>query len=208
MENKEPDGQGKKLSRTTLTFYIVALFSVAIALIMISYVAQSRANRQLESLSTQLSEQQNATLGVSQKMENLQSQFDNLNKVLDKVRNELGNEQAKTDIAGAARTRMEERKIYAELIEVYSLLLADKTAEAKEKLDGIQNEYGEERLTGESDNSFSQDIAIQFSLAREKVNSAQELDTQTEVNQENESKETNAEATDAGDGSAEFSEQK
>ena len=31
----------KKLSRTTLTFYIVGLFSVAIALILISYVAQA-----------------------------------------------------------------------------------------------------------------------------------------------------------------------
>ena len=30
----------KKLSRTTLTFYIVGLFSVAIALILISYVAR------------------------------------------------------------------------------------------------------------------------------------------------------------------------
>ena len=37
----------KKLSRTTLTFYIVGLFSVAIALILISYVAQARADRQV-----------------------------------------------------------------------------------------------------------------------------------------------------------------
>ena len=50
-EQKKPVSQEqpeKKLSRTTLTFYIVALFSVAIALILISYVAQSRADRQLE----------------------------------------------------------------------------------------------------------------------------------------------------------------
>lgn len=38
----------KKLSRTTLTFYIVGLFSVAIALILISYVAQARAYRQVD----------------------------------------------------------------------------------------------------------------------------------------------------------------
>ena len=48
----------KKLSRTTLTFYIVGLFSVAIALILISYVAQARADRQVENLSSQLNEQQ------------------------------------------------------------------------------------------------------------------------------------------------------
>ena len=46
----------KKLSRTTLTFYIVGLFSVAIALILISYVAQARADRQVETLSSQLND--------------------------------------------------------------------------------------------------------------------------------------------------------
>ena len=46
-QNKQPEQNKpeKKLSRTTLTFYIVGLFSVAIALILISYVAQSRADR-------------------------------------------------------------------------------------------------------------------------------------------------------------------
>ena len=39
-EQNKPE---KKLSRTTLTFYIVGLFSVAIALILISYIAQARA---------------------------------------------------------------------------------------------------------------------------------------------------------------------
>ena len=59
-QNKQPEQQPeqqpaceKKLSRTTLTFYIVGLFSVAIALILISYVAQARADRQLDSLTDQ-----------------------------------------------------------------------------------------------------------------------------------------------------------
>ena len=55
-QNKQPEQNKpeKKLSRTTLTFYIVGLFSVAIALILISYVAQSRADKQVENLSSQL----------------------------------------------------------------------------------------------------------------------------------------------------------
>ena len=50
-QNKQPEQNKpeKKLSRTTLTFYIVGLFSVAIALILISYVAQSRADKTLDS---------------------------------------------------------------------------------------------------------------------------------------------------------------
>ena len=58
-QNKQPEQNKpeKKLSRTTLTFYIVGLFSVAIALILISYVAQSRADKQVENLSSQLTQQ-------------------------------------------------------------------------------------------------------------------------------------------------------
>ena len=66
----------KKLSRTTLTFYIVGLFSVAIALILISYVAQARADRQVENLSSQLNEQQTVAQGATQKVADLQQQFD------------------------------------------------------------------------------------------------------------------------------------
>ena len=70
------DNPEKKLSRTTLTFYIVGLFSVAIALILISYVAQARADRQLDTLTDQLTEQQTVAQGATQKVEDLQSQYD------------------------------------------------------------------------------------------------------------------------------------
>ena len=68
-QNKQPEQNKpeKKLSRTTLTFYIVGLFSVAIALILISYVAQSRADKQVENLSSQLTQQQTVAQGATQK---------------------------------------------------------------------------------------------------------------------------------------------
>ena len=79
MDEQKKPGQPKpekKLSRTTLTFYIVGLFSVAIALILISYVAQTRADRQLDTLTDQLNEQQTVAQGATQKMEDLQKQYD------------------------------------------------------------------------------------------------------------------------------------
>ncbi len=176
MDKKEPDGHGKRLSRTTLTFYIVALFSVAIALIMISYVAQSKANKQLENLSTQLSEQQTAALGVSQKMENLQTQYDELNRAIDNVRRELGNEQAKTDVVGATKKRMEERDVYARLMRVNALLLKDDIAGAETELAWLDSEYGEKRLLGESDDGFSKDISEQYTTAKEMIRTALEED--------------------------------
>ena len=91
----------KKLSRTTLTFYIVGLFSVAIALILISYVAQARADRQLDTLTNQLNEQQTVAQGATQKMEDLQAQYDAQSAALDKVREVLDTELAKTDVVSA-----------------------------------------------------------------------------------------------------------
>ena len=74
-QNKQPEQNKpeKKLSRTTLTFYIVGLFSVAIALILISYVAQSRADKQVKNLSSQLTQQQTVAQGATQKVEDYRS---------------------------------------------------------------------------------------------------------------------------------------
>ena len=110
-QNKQPEQNKpeKKLSRTTLTFYIVGLFSVAIALILISYVAQSRADKQVENLSSQLTQQQTVAQGATQKVEDLQKQYDIQNTALDKARKTLDSEQAATDVVGATEQRTEER---------------------------------------------------------------------------------------------------
>ncbi len=161
------DNHEKKLSRKTLTFYIVALFSVAIALIMISYVAQSRANEQVANLSTQLNEQQTVAQGVSKKMEDLQKRYDEQTTALDRMRDELGTEQAKTDIVGAVKAVMEERDIYRKLLNVYSLILSEQTDKALEEYNKLETEYGAERLEGQSENSYSEELVSMYKSARE-----------------------------------------
>jgi len=169
---KEPDGQKqeKKLSRTTLTFYSFGLFSVAIALIMISYVAQARADVQLEHLSTQLNEQQTVAQGISQKMYDLQKQFDVQSKALDDVRTTLDNELAKTDIVSATRQRMEERDVYARLARVNAHLLTENLEEAEKELAALTEQYGEERLLGTAqENAFDTEISEMLLAARQRV---------------------------------------
>lgn len=109
-EKKKPEQPKpeKKLSRTTLTFYIVGLFSVAIALILISYVAQARADKQLDSLSDQLTEQQTVAQGVTQKMEDLQKQYDALSEEVSIARKALGleeNETVQPDMVSTAHSK-------------------------------------------------------------------------------------------------------
>lgn len=186
-QNKQPEQNKpeKKLSRTTLTFYIVGLFSVAIALILISYVAQSRADKQVENLSSQLTQQQTVAQGATQKVEDLQKQYDIQNTALDKVRKTLDNEQAATDVVGATEQRMEECEVYQYLAQIgVSLAAAKQTADARKTYDEMLTKYSEERLMGSSEDGFDENISKLFQSVKaaleqaEKAQDAEPNDTE------------------------------
>lgn len=171
-EKKKPEPKPeKKLSRTTLTFYIVGLFSVAIALILISYVAQARADRQLDTLTDQLNEQQTVAQGATQKVEDLQAQFDAQSAALDKVREVLDTELAETDVVGATEQRMEERDVYALLARINAQLLADNQSDAKQAYDELVQKYGEDRLLGNTEDGFDADINKLFEAVQQQMDS-------------------------------------
>ena len=175
-QNKQPEQNKpeKKLSRTTLTFYIVGLFSVAIALILISYVAQSRADKQVKNLSSQLTQQQTVAQGATQKVEDLQKQYDMQNTALDKVRKTLDNEQAATDVVGATERRMEEREVYQYLAQIGVSLAAKQTADARKTCDEMLTKYSEERLMGSSEDGFDENISKLFQSAKSELDQAEQ----------------------------------
>lgn len=175
-QNKQPEQNKpeKKLSRTTLTFYIVGLFSVAIALILISYVAQSRADKQVENLSSQLTQQQTVAQGATQKVEDLQKQYDIQNTALDKVRKTLDSEQAATDVVGATEQRMEEREVYQYLAQIGVSLAAKQTADARKTCDEMLTKYSEERLLGISEDGFDENISKLFQSVKAALEQAEQ----------------------------------
>ena len=129
----------KKLSRTTLTFYIVGLFSVAIALILISYVAQARADRQVENLSSQLNEQQTVAQGATQKVADLQQQFDLQSST-------LGTEQAKTDVVGATQNLRDREQMLEMLVAAEQAVIDDDMEQLNYLLEGIRDAFSEDKL--------------------------------------------------------------
>lgn len=175
-QNKQPEQNKpeKKLSRTTLTFYIVGLFSVAIALILISYVAQSRADKQVENLSSQLTQQQTVAQGATQKVEDLQKQSDIQNTALDKVRKTLDSEQAATDVVGATEQRMEEREVYQYLAQIGVSLAAKQIADARKTCDEMLTKYSEERLLGSSEDGFDKNISKLFQSVKAALEQAEQ----------------------------------
>lgn len=135
----------KKLSRTTLTFYIIGLCAVAIALILISYVAQSRADKQLDTLADQLSEQQSVAQGITQKMEDLQKQLDDLTQQDEAVRQTLGLD-ATQSVAEAVAALREREQVLELLVNAEEAARTGDRAGLADLLDGFADAWGEEKL--------------------------------------------------------------
>lgn len=180
MEEQKTSGaepQEKKLSRTTLTFYITGLCLVAIALILISYVAQSRSAKQLENLNTQLSEQQTAAQGAAQKMEVLQKQLDEQQKLIDQLGALYDADAA--GLADAAQQSADEHDAYALLARINAQLLAENEQDAQDAYDELVKTFGEERLRGVGEHAFGAEInklfeAVQARFAADEPQQADE----------------------------------
>lgn len=174
-EKKMPETQKqeKKLSRTTLTFYIIGLFSVAIALILISYVAQVRSDKQLENLNTKLSEQQTVAQGATQKMEDMQKQLDAQDVALNAVRESLATEEAQSNIASAAAHMMDEKNAATVLARAWQKLSEGDEQGAKTLYESLISTYGENRMLAKSadkpEENMSADVAASFEALGKKL---------------------------------------
>lgn len=135
--------QQKKQASHFMAFYVVALFSIALVLILLSYLTQARADDQIAHAKTQLEEQVSATQGIQAKMEVLQ---------------EASNEQAQqiTALQEALKNTETEKKTLEQKIKAQSGLLRaceyarreDGLEQMKAELDALEAEFGLEALDG------------------------------------------------------------
>lgn len=142
------DKPEKKLSRTALTFYIVGLFSIAVALILISYIFQVRSDRQLADLSTKLSDQQKVAQGVNQKVEDLQKQLDEKTKLVGDVKTALGTDGSDAEIAAVAKDAADRSDALLVLLKIQSALQKDEKDNAKRLYDELTAKFTAARLDG------------------------------------------------------------
>lgn len=138
--------QEKKISRKTLTFYIISLCTVAIALIMISYVVQVRTDKQLDNLSTKLSEQQTVAQGAAERVEVLQKQITEQSDELEKIRILLGIKGTNTEITKEIENIQKQRDAAYDLLLIEKALKNNETEIAKETLHSMQQKYKKEEL--------------------------------------------------------------
>ncbi len=87
--------RSRQKSRKIFVFYIVGLFCVALALILLSYVMQAHANQQLEDLGAQLTEQTDAAAGAKARADQMQAIIDAMQEQVDEYQQQT-DEQNRT----------------------------------------------------------------------------------------------------------------
>lgn len=154
MESKQPDEPQepqKKQSKRFLAVYIIGLFSVALVLILLSYLTQVRAGKQLEALNSQLNAQTSAVQGAEQRMQNLQATLEEQNRKLQEQKAQLAALaaifQGEGEMADQAKLLQERYIALDALQQVRRKLEAGDQEGARTLLAKMTASYGESRLT-------------------------------------------------------------
>lgn len=141
--DEQKNTEQKKQASHFMAFYVVGLFSIALVLILLSYLTQTRADDQIAHAETRLQEQVSATQGIQAKMEVLQ---------------EANNDQAQRIAAleqslsrAMDENEMLEKRAEAQegLIKACQLARSEESwPQMNEELDRLAQEYGLEALDG------------------------------------------------------------
>ena len=141
--DEQKNTEQKKQASHFMAFYVVGLFSIALVLILLSYLTQTRADDQIAHAETRLQEQVSATQGIQAKMEVLQ---------------EANNDQAQRIAAleqslsrAMDENEMLEKRAEAQegLIKACQLARSEESwPQMHEELDRLAQEYGLEALDG------------------------------------------------------------
>lgn len=178
-EMEKDTEQQKRHSRRFMIFYVIALFSIALVLIFLSYLTQVRASRQVASISDELNEQTTVAQGAQQKMEDLQTQAQEQQKQLEAV-----NEQVKqlrellgvgedADLLEEVQQVMDERDALDLLAEAESEMAVDNVENAKIKFKQLTDQFSEERLNGTAENAvFTGHTAALYLALKEQLAAA------------------------------------
>ena len=159
-ENNKPAEQNPcekhQESKKYLVFYVIGLFCVALALILLSYVSQVRADKRLSELSTQLDTQTSAVQGANARVEVLQQSVEEQTKLLnelDKLMKQTNTDNT-DDMLAALEKLSDQKKVLYEMLLAQQELEQSRVADAKTRVDKLVTDYGLEKLNGTDANAL------------------------------------------------------
>lgn len=159
----------KKVSKRYLAFYIIGLFCVALVLILLSYVTQLRADRQLASMNSELAQRDTTVQGVQEKMVALQGALEERTAALEEAQEKLQAVGAALepgegeDLTVLLEQRLDERDAYYQMALLENAAAAGDAATATACISYLESTYGSGRLDGTAENAvFTGALAARY----------------------------------------------
>lgn len=170
MEDKKDTGAKKdnacekhQESKKFLVFYVIGLFCVALALILLSYVSQVRADRRLNELSNQLTTQTSAVEGANARLQVLQHSVEEQGRVLneqqktlDALMKQTGTDSVEDMVSAVERLELQKKVLY-ELTMVQQEIAQNRIPSAKLRLQAMVKTYTLEALNGTAKDALLKD---------------------------------------------------
>ncbi len=159
-EHKSPEQ--KKQASHFMAFYVVALFSIALVLILLSYLTQVRADDQVAHAETQLQEQVSATQGIQAKMEIIQEASNEQAQQIAVLEEALAEAEEETELLDK-RADAQER-----LLRACGYALDGQTEQLSAELEAMLRVYSLDELDGSSPEKlvWSAENAVLFGRLR------------------------------------------
>lgn len=162
MEEKKKDTnceqEQKKISKRYLAFYIIGLFSVALVLILLSYITQLRADRQLASMNSALEQKDTTVQGVQAKVTALQDtvtkqeeKLKQTNDTLEELRTALKASE-EDELTAILQQRLDERDAYYQMTLLENAAAVGDTHTAQNCIQHLETTYAG-RLDGSTEHA-------------------------------------------------------
>ena len=165
MEEKKHDCEQHK-SKRYLAFYIIGLFSVALVIILLSYLTQLRADRELANMNTALAQKDTTVQGVQEKVAALQDKVEEQSEQIKKLESQLAGVRTELELeAGENLTAVLQQRMdaYSQLLAFEQAVAHEDHEAAQECIDYLEHTYGAGRLDGTADNAvFSDAMAERY----------------------------------------------
>lgn len=155
--------KSRQKSRKVFVFYIVALFSVALVIILASYVLQSHQQQQLNEQIDVAEGAKNRMQKVQAELDALQESVDDLQKELEETKEQLSQAQADKEKAEeSVEEKQEHLKAFNLFWQLEKAYQSGDEEEAKELISEMDQAYGRENLTDSSKAPLKKDAANEY----------------------------------------------
>lgn len=167
----------KQKSKKFLAVYIIGLFSVALVLILLSYLTQVRANQQVDALGHQLTQQANVAEGAKANAEKLQKRVTEQEQELAALRGQLEEANAQLESVKQGQASAQEQITkkdtrIAALDDFWKLERAyrqKKYTSAQEMIDAMEEKYGAEALADSENGPLAGSACEEFQAIKKRI---------------------------------------